>query len=85
LEYENKLSYMPMFGILVPGSPLNQMFINPRNSATCDYRVASSAHSGVINAALADGSARTVSAGVEPAVWAGALTPSGGETISTDW
>jgi hypothetical protein len=35
--------------------------------------------------ALADGSVRTLSAGMAPATWAAALTPNGGEILTNDW
>jgi prepilin-type N-terminal cleavage/methylation domain-containing protein/prepilin-type processing-associated H-X9-DG protein len=53
--------------------------------ANCDGGRASSSHTGGINAALADGSVRFVSAGVTPTTWWAAMTPSGGETLGSDW
>jgi prepilin-type N-terminal cleavage/methylation domain-containing protein len=54
------------------------------NGGECDRRLASTSHS-AMNVALGDGSVRTVSAGINPATWAAALTPRGGEVLSNDW
>ena len=79
----NWFSYFPTFGVI---GPPNQMFqVQPRYDATCDYRVASSPHSGGIPVGLADGSVRYVSAGVNPAVWYEAITPNSGNPLSGDW
>jgi len=54
-------------------------------TATCDGNRASTPHGNVIQAGLADGSVRSVSAGVSPAAWWGAMTISGGEILDTSW
>jgi prepilin-type N-terminal cleavage/methylation domain-containing protein len=50
----------------------------------CDRRLASTPHT-VMSVGLADGSVRSVSGTIDPAVWAAALTPSGGEVLGGDW
>jgi prepilin-type N-terminal cleavage/methylation domain-containing protein len=50
----------------------------------CDRGVASTAHAS-IQVALADGSVRSVGAGVSAATWWAACTRSGGEVLGTDW
>ena len=46
---------------------------------TCDPTKATSAHPGVMNVALADGSVRVLTEGIDFLVWRGLLTPNGGE------
>ncbi|MGH7170554.1 MAG: DUF1559 domain-containing protein [Gemmataceae bacterium] len=47
--------------------------------------VASTGHTGGIQCGLGDGSVRTVAQGVSSTTWWFALTPSGGETLLSDW
>jgi prepilin-type N-terminal cleavage/methylation domain-containing protein len=54
------------------------------NGGQCNRLLASTPHS-AMQVALADGSVRTVSAGIDPAIWAAALTPAGGEVLGGDW
>ncbi|QJW99831.1 DUF1559 family PulG-like putative transporter [Frigoriglobus tundricola] len=54
-------------------------------SATCDYRLASAPRSSGILVSLGDGSVRLVSSGVTGKTWWGALTPTGGEVLGSDW
>jgi prepilin-type N-terminal cleavage/methylation domain-containing protein/prepilin-type processing-associated H-X9-DG protein len=58
---------------------------NTNLSATCDYRLPSSPHTGGINVGMADGSVRFVSDGVSTATWWAACTPNGGEILGSDW
>ncbi|HJZ57311.1 MAG TPA: DUF1559 domain-containing protein [Gemmataceae bacterium] len=51
----------------------------------CDPTRASTPHSGGIQVGLADGSVRTLSAGVSDTTWWNAVTPSGGEVLGPDW
>ena len=51
----------------------------------CDPTRASTAHPGGIQVGLADGSVRTLSAGMSGATWWAGLTPSGGELPGSDW
>ena len=48
----------------------------------CNQRIAQSPHSGGMNIGLGDGSARFLSAGVDPNVWWAMCTANGGEVIS---
>jgi type II secretory pathway pseudopilin PulG len=50
----------------------------------CDPRVTSTGHP-AMQAGLADGSVRGITTGVSGATWWSAVTPSGGETLGTDW
>ena len=63
-----------------PALPLN----SAANGGKCDRRLASTPHA-VMQAALADGSVRVISANVTPATWYAALTPGGGEVLGSDW
>lgn len=51
----------------------------------CDPRLAQSPHSGGMLVALVDGSVRTLSPGMSPATYWGAVTPAGGEVLGPDW
>ena len=51
----------------------------------CDPLRASTGHTGVIQAALGDGSVRSIAPGMSPITWWWACTPSGGEVLSSDW
>lgn len=53
-------------------------------SAGCNPKVPQSAHPGAMNGCFADGSVRTLSAGIRAGVWWALVTPSSGETISGD-
>jgi len=57
----------------------------PYNSAACDPRMAQSSRLTGIIVTLCDGSTRLVSASVSPTTWWEVCTPSGGETLGTDW
>ncbi len=50
----------------------------------CDRRVASTPHP-LMNVGLGDGSVRTVAPSVDNLTWAAALTPRGGEVLSSNW
>jgi prepilin-type N-terminal cleavage/methylation domain-containing protein/prepilin-type processing-associated H-X9-DG protein len=67
-----------------PGAYLEPFQAQPRPLA-CNPFLAQSPHSGGINVALGDGSARFVGAGVAPTTWSAALTPAGGELLAADW
>jgi prepilin-type N-terminal cleavage/methylation domain-containing protein len=51
----------------------------------CDKRLASSAHTNGMNAALGDGSVRFLSASVSAQTWWAACTPAGNEVLGSDW
>jgi prepilin-type N-terminal cleavage/methylation domain-containing protein len=53
-------------------------------AAQCNCFLPQSIHSSGIQVMLMDGSVRNVSNSISPFVWAAALTPAGGETISLD-
>jgi prepilin-type N-terminal cleavage/methylation domain-containing protein len=53
-------------------------------SSQCDPRVTQTGHA-AMQVGLADGSVRGVSSGVSGTTWWAAVTPSGGETLGTDW
>jgi prepilin-type N-terminal cleavage/methylation domain-containing protein len=64
--------------LVQPANPLNR-------PGPCDKRVASSAHTSGMNAALGDGSVRFLSSGISPQTWWAACTPAGGEVLGNDW
>jgi prepilin-type N-terminal cleavage/methylation domain-containing protein len=47
--------------------------------------LATSPHTAVINAAMADGSVRSLAAGLSADTWWAAVTPNGGEVLGSDW
>jgi prepilin-type N-terminal cleavage/methylation domain-containing protein/prepilin-type processing-associated H-X9-DG protein len=60
--------------------------VQPRGyPAQAEGSRASGDHTGGINVALGDGSVRFVSYGVSPTTWWWALTPAGGEALSSNW
>ena len=59
--------------------------INP-GSGTKNHRCSvSSAHSGFVQAALADGSVRSVNGSITKATWILALTPDDNQPMGSDW
>lgn len=52
--------------------------------AQCSPYLPQSIHSSGIQVLLMDGSVRTIGEGINPNIWAAALTPAGGEVISLD-
>ncbi len=60
--------------------------VSPRPARTnCDPRLAQTPHSGGMLAAIADGSVRTLSPGMSPTTYWGAVTPASGEVLDLDW
>jgi prepilin-type N-terminal cleavage/methylation domain-containing protein len=51
----------------------------------CDPTRAATAHPGGIQVGLADGTVRTISAGVSGPTWWSAVTPADGEVLGSDW
>jgi prepilin-type N-terminal cleavage/methylation domain-containing protein len=51
----------------------------------CDYRRLQALHGNVMNAGLADGSVRTVSASISALTWQRVASPTGGEVLGADW
>jgi hypothetical protein len=58
--------------------------VQPSTDA-CSYRVASTAHSSGLQAALADGSVRTINRGISLATWQALQTPSDQDLLGPDW
>jgi prepilin-type N-terminal cleavage/methylation domain-containing protein len=78
-----EISFFAPFGAQAIGpASLFQVQPIPTN---CDPLRASTPHTSVINALLADGSVRAVSSSVSPNTWWYACTPSGGEVLGSDW
>jgi prepilin-type N-terminal cleavage/methylation domain-containing protein len=78
--------WQPTFGVFIVGDRSKfQHRPHPYQSSACDPRLASTAHPGGIEVALADGSVRTLSPGILPATWWAACTPGGGEPPGPDW
>lgn len=80
--------YHPGFAVSWNGysfGPASKFLVqpNPYNGG-CDPTMASSPHPGGIHIALADGSARFLSAGVTPYTWWYLCTPAGGEVLPTN-
>jgi prepilin-type N-terminal cleavage/methylation domain-containing protein len=78
----------PYFNVRL-GSPTTAPFQSQPtpfdNTAKCEYRLPSSAHTGGMIVGLGDGSVRLVNTGVSPGTWWAACTPAGGETLGSDW
>jgi prepilin-type N-terminal cleavage/methylation domain-containing protein/prepilin-type processing-associated H-X9-DG protein len=51
----------------------------------CDWRLAQSSHAGVMNVAMCDGSARSLSGSISTATWWAACTPAAGDELGSDW
>jgi prepilin-type N-terminal cleavage/methylation domain-containing protein len=51
----------------------------------CDFQANNTAHAGGMQAALCDGSVRTISSGMSQPTWHAANTPQGGEVLGSDW
>jgi prepilin-type N-terminal cleavage/methylation domain-containing protein len=68
-----------------PGSkPLYQPMPFTGPDSRCDPRVPSTGHP-TLWVGMVDGSVRSVSSGVSGRTWWAAVTPSGGETLGSDW
>lgn len=80
--------YFPYFAIPVvnstPIGPASLFQVQP-TPGNCDATRASTAHTGGMQAALADGSVRTLAQGMSGTTWWAAVTPSGGEVLGSDW
>jgi len=75
-----------------PGAPGPQIQVKMSGTSIdggpaglCDGQFASSPHVGVINVGLADGSVRSVSGNVSPAIWWFILTPNSGDQPGGNW
>jgi prepilin-type N-terminal cleavage/methylation domain-containing protein len=58
---------------------------NNNNSGPCDRGLASSPHSGLMQASLCDGSVRTVRSSIDAVTWWSAVTRTGGEVLGANW
>jgi prepilin-type N-terminal cleavage/methylation domain-containing protein len=67
-------------GVVNPGG----IQVSPRPHR-CDYRRLQAMHSGIMNAGLADGSVRAVSATISALTWQRVCTPLGEEVAGADW
>jgi len=78
--------WQPAFGAFLTGPASKfQQQPTPFAGPACDPRRAATAHSGGMQVCLADGSVRSIGAGVRPETWWAACTPNGGEVLSADW
>jgi prepilin-type N-terminal cleavage/methylation domain-containing protein len=78
--------WQPTFGVRVVGDRSKfQHRPTPYQSSACDPRLASTAHPGGIQVALADGSVRSLAPTIQPSTWWAACTPAGGEPPAPDW
>ncbi len=71
-----KFQVRPIYDPVPPGTDPNQV---------CMYYRAQTAHPGIINACLADGSVRTVDTGISEATWLWALKPDDPSPVPGDW
>jgi prepilin-type N-terminal cleavage/methylation domain-containing protein len=69
---------------VTPVGPDSKFQIRPI-PGQCDPTLASTGHNSGINAGLADGSVRFLSQSLSGETWFAALTPTGGETLGSDW
>ena len=84
----NGHNYFPYFAIPVLNStPIgpNSIFQVQPMPGSCDSTCASTPHPGGMQAALADGSVRSLSGDMSGATWWAAVTPAGGEALGNDW
>jgi prepilin-type N-terminal cleavage/methylation domain-containing protein/prepilin-type processing-associated H-X9-DG protein len=80
--------YLPYFAIPTSnGSPLGpaSLFQVQPQQGDCDPSHASTAHPGGMQVLLADGSVRTLAAGMSGTTWWAAVTPAGREVLGSDW
>jgi prepilin-type processing-associated H-X9-DG protein len=81
-------AYLPYFAIPTSdGNPLGpaSLFQVQPQQGDCDPSRASTAHPGGMQVLLADGSVRTLSAGMSGTTWWAAVTPAGREVLGSDW
>jgi prepilin-type processing-associated H-X9-DG protein len=64
-----------------PGTPFQT---NP-TAANCNWYVLQSAHSGTMNAAMGDGSVKSVRSSISVQTWTQACHPSDGQPFASDW
>jgi type II secretory pathway pseudopilin PulG len=78
-------SYLPLFQPPLSYCTNNTISLSWTSGVSACMCRAVSPHTGVINAALADGSVRSISASVSGTTFYYACTPNGGETLGSDW
>jgi prepilin-type N-terminal cleavage/methylation domain-containing protein len=80
--------YQPYFALPTADGnaigPISLFQVQP-TFGNCDPSRASTAHTGGMEVLLADGSVRTLSAGMSGTTWWAAVTPAGGEVLGNDW
>jgi prepilin-type N-terminal cleavage/methylation domain-containing protein len=82
--YPALYNYAP-FGNYGTVTPAAMFQIQPRYATACDPTLPSTGHTGVILAALGDGSVRGVAQGVSPLTWFLANVPNDGQVLGPDW
>ncbi len=78
-------SYLPLFQPPLSYCTSNTISLSWTSGVSACMCRAVSPHTGVINAALADGSVRSISSSVSGTTFYYACTPNGGETLGSDW
>ncbi len=78
--YLNADSWSPIIGFFYPST-----FQVLPTQQTCNYQLPQTPHTGVILAALGDGSVRSVAQSISPTTWWLALVPNDGATMPSDW
>lgn len=69
-----------------PGAPYPTLTFQTRpKQSDCNPRIAQTPHSGGMIAGMMDGRVRTLSTGMSPATYWGAVTPNGEEILGNDW
>jgi hypothetical protein len=76
--------YAPAFAMEAPWDDGTRFQVSP-NQDTCNVAYPSTAHSGAMVVAMADGSATTVSASISTQTFRALCTPNGGEKIGPDF
>jgi prepilin-type N-terminal cleavage/methylation domain-containing protein/prepilin-type processing-associated H-X9-DG protein len=90
---QHAMNYWPDWGPLIasneygdPIGPAAMFQLNPKGDpALCNGQVASSPHTGGINAGLCDGSVRFVGGTISPTTWWIAITPDAQDILPMDW
>jgi prepilin-type N-terminal cleavage/methylation domain-containing protein len=77
-------NWFPVFQTWISNGPGAMFQVQPR-PMQCDHFRPSSGHTNGMNVGLGDGSVRFLSASISGNTWWFACTPSGGETLGSDW
>jgi prepilin-type N-terminal cleavage/methylation domain-containing protein len=79
--------FAPVYNMLPNGviTPAYTPQIQPNFSLNCDPIRPSSAHTGVLQVTMADGSVRGISQGISPLTWFLANVPNDGQVLPGDW